>query len=315
MNYYVRGGGDKTFSGFDTERAKLRVPAIRSNLFDPHRPGQLRDALAGRLETEFGQSDGSVGTSRNIFLSQIVDPYGNAVTLTYDGNLRLVAITDAIGQVTTLAYGNTNDLYKITQVTDPFGRFATFSYDALGRLTNITDVIGMNSQFAYQTNGDFINALTTSYGTTTFISGDNGNTRALDTIYPDGSRDRVEYNQGAPGIAMSDPAGSVPQGMNTLDTYLVYRNTFYWSRNACAIGVRRLHQGKIYHWLHDTDETSASGILESTKERWRAGSGMTTRAKDPRLSSGPATNPSTWAACSTTARPSFTPTPMTGSAI
>jgi len=60
----------------------------------------------------FSQSDGAIGTSRKVFLTQILDPFGNAVTLTYDGNLRIVAITDAIGQVTTLTYGNTDDIYK-----------------------------------------------------------------------------------------------------------------------------------------------------------------------------------------------------------
>ena len=82
----------------------------------------------------FSQSDGSIGTSRNIFLTHEIDPQGNAVTLTYDTNFCLVAITDAIGQVTTLTYGlaSTNigsgddvdppaDPYKLTKVTDPFG--------------------------------------------------------------------------------------------------------------------------------------------------------------------------------------------------
>src|SRR6185295_797802 len=113
----------------------------------------------------FSQSDGAIGTSRKIFLTQVVDPFGNSVTLTYDSNLRIVALTDAIGQVTTLTYGLTNDIYKITRVTDPFGRFANFAYDSLGRLTNITDVIGLNSRFTYTGTGDFINALITPYGT------------------------------------------------------------------------------------------------------------------------------------------------------
>jgi uncharacterized protein RhaS with RHS repeats len=55
---------------------------------------------------------------------------GNAITLTYDSTMRIVAITDAIGQVTTLEYGNTADSFKITKVTDPFGRSATFDYNS-----------------------------------------------------------------------------------------------------------------------------------------------------------------------------------------
>ena len=79
----------------------------------------------------FSQSDGASGSSRKVFLTQIVDSFGNALTLTYDANLRVVAITDAIGQVTTLSCdlpGN-DHMYLITRVTDPFGRFANFEYD------------------------------------------------------------------------------------------------------------------------------------------------------------------------------------------
>jgi RHS repeat-associated protein len=98
------------------------------------------------------------------------------VTLTYDVNLRLVAVTDAIGQVTTLSYELTNDTYKVTKVTDPFGRFATFNYGQIPIdwhftildncpvpsvvatptlatwLQGITDVIGLSSQFSYYSN-------------------------------------------------------------------------------------------------------------------------------------------------------------------
>ena len=45
-------------------------------------------------------------------------------TRPYDFNsgVRLLAITDALGQVTTLSYDLPSDPLKITQVTDPFGR-------------------------------------------------------------------------------------------------------------------------------------------------------------------------------------------------
>ena len=75
--------------------------------------------------------------------------------LTYDSSFRLVSITDAIGQVTTLDYLDSGHPLAITKVTDPFGRFATMTYDALGRLATITDVVGMTSSFAYG-DGDFI---------------------------------------------------------------------------------------------------------------------------------------------------------------
>ena len=54
----------------------------------------------------------------------------------------------------------------------PFGRSAQFDYDATGKLVRITDVIGLTSEFEYASSdqylADFITALTTPYGTTTF---------------------------------------------------------------------------------------------------------------------------------------------------
>jgi YD repeat-containing protein len=39
------------------------------------------------------------GYPRYLFRSAIKDPQGNALTFTYDSQLRIVAVTDAIGQV------------------------------------------------------------------------------------------------------------------------------------------------------------------------------------------------------------------------
>jgi YD repeat-containing protein len=69
---------------------------------------------------------------RRIFLTDVIDPQGQTLHFTYDGQLRLVALTDAIGQVTTIAYELSSDPLKITKVTDPFGRSARFEYDADG---------------------------------------------------------------------------------------------------------------------------------------------------------------------------------------
>jgi RHS repeat-associated protein len=271
VTYYARGGGTRAFTGFNSG----------TQTFAPQQSDQTRLTRTGPASYErhsgdgskliFSQSDGSIGTSRKIFLTQIVDPFGNSVTLSYDVNLRLAGITDAIGQVTTLTYGNPSDIYKITRVTDPFGRFADFAYDSLGRLTNITDIIGLNSTFVYTGSGDFITSLVTPYGTNTFIAaqggGPHGSTRSLESVYADGSRDRVEYNQSDNlGIPTNDPPAIVPTGMATFNAFLQGRNTYYWSRTACASGDGDYTKAKIYHWLHSENVAVASGILESTKE-------------------------------------------------
>ena len=214
----------------------------------------------------FSQSDGSTGSARKIFLKQYVDPTGNAVTFTYDSSFRLVAIADALGQVTTLTYGLTSDPYKITKVTDPFGRFATFDYDSASRLSKITDVIGITSQFTYDGATDFINALTTPYGTTVFTKTENAANRSLEIRYPDGNRERIEFNQDTGVTPASEPAALVPQGMLTLNDYLNFRNTYYWSKVASAAAYGDYTKARIYHWAHTPDFNSATSVIESMKD-------------------------------------------------
>ena len=60
-----------------------------------------RRLIDGSVE-EYGQPDGALTFPRRVFLTRSTDRQGNSVTFTYDASLRLVAVTDAIGQVTTL---------------------------------------------------------------------------------------------------------------------------------------------------------------------------------------------------------------------
>jgi RHS repeat-associated protein len=267
VNFYVPGGGTRTFNGFNTNSQQYAQQQYEQSRLMRRSAENYEIVEADGSKKIFSRSDGASGTSRKIFLTQIIDPQGNAVTLNYDAMLRLTNIVDAIGQATTLSYSNVSDSYKITRVTDPFGRFAEFQYDSLGRLTNITDVIGINSRFLYEGSGDFINTLVTPYGTTSFTRGSSGSTRWLETLYPDGSKERVEFNQGSNlGMPFSEPVSQVPQGMSTFNQWLYARNTYYWSRTACAQAYGDYSKAKVYHWLHELDLSMTSGILESIKE-------------------------------------------------
>ena len=199
-------------------------------------------------------------------MTQSVDPQGNTLTYTYDGTFRLVAVTDALGQVTSLTYGLAADPLKITRVTDPFGRSATFEYNASNQLWKITDTIGLISQFTYDS-GDFISKLTTPYGDTTFIKGEEYGHRWLEIQDPEGARERVEYINGAPGIPYSVPTASVPSGMFTFNQYMNYRNTYYWDKKARAEALGDYTKARITHWLHtDYDINTVSDIPENTKQ-------------------------------------------------
>ncbi|MBK8224139.1 MAG: LysM peptidoglycan-binding domain-containing protein [Candidatus Obscuribacter sp.] len=119
----------------------------------------------------FNQSDSS--SPPRIFMTSMTDPQGLSVQIQYDSNFRIVSITDAIGQVSTVSYvSNTSSnpgFYKIASVTDPFSRSCSFEYDSsVSKLISITDVVGLKSQFAWDNTSSFITQMTTPYGTTSF---------------------------------------------------------------------------------------------------------------------------------------------------
>jgi YD repeat-containing protein len=201
VQLFNRGGGYQPYSGYNATTKSYALDLItNTTLVQTSANAYERDFPDGSKEI-YAQPNSVTGAGRQVFLTAIVDPQGNSLILSYDNQLRLVAVKDAIGQVTQLIYGLSADPYKITAVTDPFGRTAHLSYTAISGiyfLTSITDVIGLTSSFQYQ--GTFIKAMTTPYGTTTFSYAENfgvgGTSRSLDAIDPLGGHERTEYSQG-----------------------------------------------------------------------------------------------------------------------
>jgi YD repeat-containing protein len=229
----------------------------------------------------YGQSD-NAATMRKYFLTAVSDTAGNTVTLHWDAaTSRLLTITDALGQQTTLAYQLAGDIYKVTAVTDPFGRQAAFQY-AGGELASVTDAVGVTSSFAYgpavydgTLAPDFMNALTTPYGTTTFDMAEHppanlddiGNVRWLLATDAAGNQKRIEFIHEAAGITRTTTE-AVPAGF--LNNNLNYRNTFYWNQTAMQSyddndPNRYLNATVELHWLRDLtgSEVAVSSILES----------------------------------------------------
>jgi RHS repeat-associated protein len=253
-------------------RALLKKVSASPIVYERHLPD-------GSVEV-YNVSDGGAGTVRRVFLKQLVDPQGNALTLNYDsqGGIRLISITDPIGQVTRIFYELPGDPLKVTKITDPFGRSAIFTYES-GQLKKITDIIGLTSEFTY--NGDFIETLKTPYETTRFRRQDpvdRNPYRWLEATDSQGRTERAEFRHEAPGISASDPTSAVPGSIGS-NSLLQYRNTFYWDKRAYELNVRgknlndpntkAYQNAKIYHWLHteerDEQNTVTSGVLEAVK--------------------------------------------------
>ena len=227
----------------------------------------------------FSQPDSS-GGPRRVFLTRMQDPAGNALDFTYDEHIRLVSVRDAIGQVTTLSYGLTNDpandlFYRITKVTDPFERYATFQYNSSGQLTNITDEIGITSAFAYGNAGgeaDFINSLTTPYGTTTFTNNfsttDDFNGRWLLATDPLGGQERMEFTLYPEGVG-DDPDNLIPSGLYSNTGYEAsYRMSFFWNKKAMQSmqGAVDYTKARQYVWRRTADYSILSRTPDSVKQ-------------------------------------------------
>jgi RHS repeat-associated protein len=285
---YLRGGGNEPFT-FSSTTATTAYPGPYSQTTltrTVNGSGASTGFALTYPDGHFEQFDQALGNQ--FFMTAMSDVAGNIVTLTYDAQMRIVAITDAIGQVSTLSYGLSGSPLVVTQITDPFGRSASFTYNASGLLASITDVLGITSSYSYGqgTDPNFINTLTTPYGSTSFTYGDSstnpalGNTRFLNTTDPLMRTSHVEYSSGSGSPAPADynpdtfaiNTAFVPSGMNTCNYVELLRNTYIFDANqyalATANGGLNYNFGKVIHWLRSSDGDGGwtTRVKDSQKE-------------------------------------------------
>ncbi|MCL4845398.1 MAG: hypothetical protein KJ066_02575 [Acidobacteria bacterium] len=252
ISLYLRGGGEEIFEG----------PPDAGGAYPAHwrSRAQLVRVSADPIRYERRHPDGGVDIyaladaapvgQRRVFLTEVRDARGHAATLTYDAAYRIVAITDALGQVSVLAYDAPEDPRRLTGVTDPFGRRATLTYTPTGQLAAITDVGGLTSAFGYL-EGDFLGTLTTPYGTTTFRheASDPVNHPWIEATGPLGATERLEYHWSTPAVPASVPAAEVPAGFAAANAQLDQYVTFYWDPRAWAAGPGEVATAAVTRWL------------------------------------------------------------------
>ncbi|MEJ0061671.1 MAG: RHS repeat-associated core domain-containing protein [Alphaproteobacteria bacterium] len=241
----------------------------------------------------FSYPDGSFNYPRRAFLTDIVDASGQGLHFGYNylqgtfgainctpGCPQLQSVSDANFRATNFVYGDASNVLRVTRINDPFGRHADLAYDGSGRLSSITDVIGIQSSFTYDTTDPtFIKKLTTPYGDSNFVFGQDTATdrRWLTLSDAVGNTEKVEYRgSSASGIAACDkntsdascsvstsvPTG-MPNGINNAD--LDKRNTFVWNKWMYANGYGSDYtQANVTHWLKD-GAGNPVGIPESVK--------------------------------------------------
>jgi RHS repeat-associated protein len=266
VSVFLRGGGEETFvtpvSGNVYPRHwRSRAQLVRAST-DPIR--YERELPDGSVEV-FGLADAAPVGQRRVFLTQVRDPQGHAVTLTYDAQYRIVAITDALGQVSTVQYESAGDTRRITGFTDPFGRTATLTYHPAGQLASITDVGGLTARFTYEAD-DFLASLETPYGISTFRHEtiDPANHPFLEATDAGGGVRRVEYHFDTPEVPSSVPAGSVPAGFEAWNTDQHRFVTREWSPQAWAAGPGDPAMATVSRWFLNGWNGSYSNLLSTT---------------------------------------------------
>ncbi len=265
---YVADGGAEKYSGFDSGSQSYPPDPQSHAILVRTSPNAYEKRFPDGSKQVFSWSDGSSSFPRKIFMTQWFDPAGNAVTIGYDASFRIATLTDALGQVTTLAYELAGDPLKITKVNEPFptGRYATFTYNASGQLESITDEIGIQSKFTYAMDGtNFITSLQTPYGTSNFGTGQSGGNRWIEMTDPLGAKERVEYRDNAPGINTGEAIAPVGMTNSGLDI----ANTFYWDKKAIEMyppvnGIYDYTKARITHWTLNSNG-APSGIRASEK--------------------------------------------------
>ncbi len=112
---------------------------------------------------EVSVTDGTGDTSHLYYNEQglvvkSIDPLGNVILNTYDGNFNLTSITNALGQSETYTY---NSVGEVVSATDFLDNTTSFTYSGpFNELSSMTDANGNTTGYSYNSSG---NLLTTTY--------------------------------------------------------------------------------------------------------------------------------------------------------
>lgn len=269
-------GGVLRFTNYNITNKSFKTEPYSQGQLVKNDPNTYTLTMPDGVQKIFSFLDTSVGSSRRVFLTKIIDNTGiNSITFAYEPSqdIRLSTITDAVGYVTTFNYDPFRP-FLITKIIDPFGRSAQFDYDIQGRLKKITDTIGLESIFTYEGNTDFIKKLTTPYGDTDFLFEESLTSiasadpevlyRRLTITDAAGDKEVIEYTH-LTDAQLNPIENDVPTGTGYINDYLNFRNVFYWDKKTMRDRPQRAYKdARIYHYVH-IDLSETGGFLESVK--------------------------------------------------
>ena len=107
--------------------------------------------------------------SQEGWLTEIIDPKGNALSFSYDSNGFLTTITDTSDRAVTFTKGADG---RVANLTNPLLGAFQFFYDTSGNLTGITDPTGNRTNFQYDTKRNLTAVVDPQGNTQTAVSYD-----------------------------------------------------------------------------------------------------------------------------------------------
>jgi YD repeat-containing protein len=125
------------------------------------------------------------------------------VATTYDANGNLLTTTDALGNVTTLAY---TPLGQLSTITDARNNSTSLTYDTYGRLTQVTDANSKNTTYGYDTRAR-LTSRTNALNETTIFEYDLNN-RLEKVTHPDTNYREFTYDLAGRRTAVKDERGN-----------------------------------------------------------------------------------------------------------
>jgi YD repeat-containing protein len=103
VSIILTDGGAHIYTGFNTNTQTYAVQLKSQGQMVKTSNTSYQITYKDGSKIIFSLPDSTNGV-RRVFMTQKIDPAGNTLTFNYDSSYRLVSVTDAIGQVTTLSY-------------------------------------------------------------------------------------------------------------------------------------------------------------------------------------------------------------------